>query len=230
MFTYVTSTIGISDWEEENRKKLDSKTFIERLLLLPSDFEFSQNPIIKKDILYATIREPVTLSFSFFAEGHIEVYLDTKIAILLRKPIGLTITSPRGIGILARGNARRYIDTTIGPIITKALLKKEGYYHPLELPENLTNWQEWGNELRKIKVDIADFGKLSFTGREIHETLKTNNELNKLILRGEIDKFTIFSNSIKRVVDVSKRGVIKIQAPDIKTVTEYVASIYKDNI
>jgi len=225
MYSYVVSKINIKLAEIEQNLNLDPKSIVEKLIYLPSPLKILRQEILDKNSgLIFSIGEPIILFFRFLKEP-LETTLKTEILINFQKNPGLMISSPRGIGILKRGNPRNYIDSFIGPILAKTLFGGAKYYQPISYSTEDMKPQNWGEDLRKIKVDIPKVGTMTLVGPNLELIIKTNIDLRNYFMKGRLISFKTYSNRINRVIEVNYNGVIKTSENNIKILSDYLAQI-----
>ena len=109
------------------------------------------------------VSEVVTLNFTFF-KTPLEVRLETDINIVLKNEKAAMISSPKGIGLISRGKPRNYVDSYISTLISEFFSSLNVSHKPYHLNDEEMDASRWGEEARKIKVDIYDFGKISLAG------------------------------------------------------------------
>lgn len=207
-------------------KKVKAKDFSEKLFNLPSDLSLvSIKPIIDKNYLMLEIAESVNLNFSYL-DSPLQVKLKT-ISILCFDGSGIMVSSPNGIGIITKGGAKKYIDTYIGRVIAQSLLDDESAYVPFTLSNEQMNPAKWGEELKYLKVSLPDIGTGTITGKGLTSKIKDMDHLFGSIEQGKITAFKVSSKALKRTVNISSNGTIKVQNKDILPVFEYIQNAIK---
>lgn len=166
------------------------------------------------------ISEFVTLNFRFL-EAPVKVYLNTDINIVLKDEKVAMISSPRGIGLIAKGKPRSYVDSYIGTLISEYFSPLNILHKPYHLNDNEMDTSRWGEEVRKIRVDVYDFGKISFAGSDMQKKLNEEG-LRSLIEKGTVSEFKVFSGDLNRVVSVSRLGVLSTSVDDISLMSSYI--------
>lgn len=225
MYSYVLSKINLKKAAIDLDKDITPRSIVEKLIDLPEPFTVQQRGILEDGSgITLSIEEPVSISFKYLNES-VETILRTEVSIGISKNPGLMISSPRGIGILKRGNARKYIDSFIGPMLTIALFGDSRYYRPVTHDKKNMNPLKWGEDLRKIKVDIPEIGTMVLTGPELDNTVKNYPDFESYILKGKVDSFKVFSTIINRTVEIFETGTLKTSDNNIKNISDYLARI-----
>ncbi len=225
MYSYVLSKINLKKAAIELEKDITPKSIVERLIDLPEPFRVQQRGILSGDSgITLSIEEPVSISFRYLKEP-IETTLRTDVLIGISKSSGLMISSPRGIGILRRGNARKYVDSLIGPMLTIALFGDSKYYHPITHDKKKMDPSNWGEELRRIKVDIPEIGTMVLTGPELGNIVQKYPDFERYILKGKVDSFKVFSAVINRIVEICETGTLRTTDNNIKNILDYLATV-----
>ncbi len=220
MSSFVISKLNLAN------KKIKAKDFSERLFSLPSDLSIvSIRPVIDKNYLMLEIAESVSLKFSYL-DNPLQVSLKTK-SIISFEGLGLMVSSSNGIGIITKGGAKKYIDTYIGRVIARSLFDDESLYIPFTFSNEQMNPVKWGDELRYLKISLPDIGSGTITGKGLTSKIKDMDHLFGSIEQGKIISFKISSKTLKRTVNISSNGTIKVQSKDILPVFEYVQNSLK---
>ena len=231
MYSYALSLIDFPMWEKENKTVFDPESILKQLIIFPSDLRIISPPelIEQKNIVHLTLEEPVSLSFNYFPEPT-QVSLRTEVMVHMGDQVGLMVSSPRGIGIIRRGNARRYTDLIIGPLVTQLLLKKSRYYKPYRLRKKLMDWSLWGRELKGMVISVPKLGTLAMSGKELSNKFDQFLGLKSLIGSAHINKVRVRADALKRVIEIQERGVIKISIASTRDVTQYLFSILSQHL
>lgn len=215
MSSFVISKLKLDD------KKVNAKDFSERLFSLPSDLSIvSIKPLIDKNYLILEIAESVSLKFSYL-DNPLQVSLKTKIIISF-EGLGLMVSSSNGIGIITKGGAKKYIDTYIGRVIARTMFDDESAYIPFTFSNKQMNPAKWGEDLRYLKVSLPDIGSGTITGKGFTSKIKDMDHLFGNIEQDKIIAFKMSSKILKRTVNISSNGIIKVQNKDILPVFEYI--------
>lgn len=215
MSSFVISKLNLA------AKKIKAKDFSERLFSLPSDLSIvSIRPVIDKNYLMLEIAESVSLKFSYL-DNPLQVSLKTK-SIISLEGLGLMVSSSNGIGIITKGGAKKYIDTYIGRVIARSLFDDESAYIPFTFSNDQMNPDKWGEELRYLKVSLPDIGSGTISGKGLTSKIKDMNHFFGGIEQGKIINFKMSSKILKRTVNISSNGTIKVQNKDILPVFEYI--------
>lgn len=220
MSLFVISKLNLAN------KKVKAKDFSEKLIMLPNNLSLvSIKPLIEKNYLILEIEESVSLNFSYL-DNPLQLSLKTK-SIIHFDGDGLMISSPNGIGIITKGGARKYIDTYIGKVIAKSLLDDESAYIPFTFSNKQMNPTQWGEELGYLKVSLPDIGSGTIIGKSLISKIHDMNHLFGGIEQGKITAFKVSSKALKRTVNISSNGTVKVQNKDILPVFEYIQNAIK---
>ncbi len=220
MSSFVISKLNLAN------KKVKAKDFSEKLFILPSDISLvSVKPLIDENYLILEIAESVSLNFSYL-DNPLQVSLKTK-SIISFDGIGLMVSSPNGIGIITKGGAKKYIDTYIGRVIAQSLFDDESAYIPFAFSNEQMNPARWGEELRYLKVSLPDIGSGTITGKGLTSKIKNMDRLFGNIGQGKTIAFKVSSKALKRTVNISSNGIVKVQNKDILPVFEYIQNTIK---
>jgi len=220
MSLFVISKLNLAN------KKVKAKDFSERLVTLPYDLSLvSIKTLIEKNYLMLEIEESVSLNFSYL-DNPLQLSLKTK-SIINFDGNGLMISSPNGIGIITKGGAKKYIDTYIGKVIAKSLLDDESAYIPFTFSNNQMNPDKWGEELGYLKVSLPDIGSGTIIGKSLTSKIQDIDHLFGIIEQGKITAFKVSSKALKRTVNISSNGTVKVQNKDILPVFEYIQNAIK---
>jgi len=208
------------------------KILSENILLLPSYYSVSTISKFKfdgKDMIELLIKEPVEITFpsiniSFKSEIKIFIYFTT-----VKRHRLLVISSPRGIGLSRKDGLRRYIDLTVWQNFLEGLLSNnQATYRPVVFSSDHLDSQNWGDELIEINVSIHEFGKVKLRSRKLQSNINTLGGIinfEKLLARGEIYRIKVKSHSLRKVVDIRRDGIIKVNEKDNLKVLKYLIDI-----
>ena len=219
MASFVISKLNLAN------KKVKAKDFSERLFSMPSDLSIvSIKPLIDENYLILEIAESVSLNFNYL-DNPIQVPLKTES--IIDFDTGLMLSQPKGIGIITKGGAKKYIDTYIGKIIAKILLNNESAYIPFNFSNEQMNPAKWGGELTFLKVSLPDVGNGTITGKGLTSKIKDLNHIFGDLDQGTINSFKVSSQILKRTINVSSNGIIKVQNIDILSIFECIQKSLK---
>jgi len=224
--TIVLSKVDIKSWEELKNKYLFNNShdlFKSEKINQIENFKFDDsNYIISTKFI-----EKLTLSFTDLIK-EVEVTIVTNIILKMFENYYLMISYSNGLGMMVRGNMRNYIDTIIGPFLMKSLNLEMPRFQSIILPQNLMNWYFWGNELRSITVDIPEFGIILLKGKDLNNKINSEPSINNFLSCGSINEIKVYSNILKRIITVSRRGIIKAQTNSFEDLAEFtIAKIKK---
>lgn len=225
MYSYILSDLRST---KEKKIKIKQKDIMEKLVVIPSKSSLSilerpkNIPVgeTKNDKNFIYLKLGENLKLEIF-DTIIDSELTTDIVINTDNYPFLIYSSPRGLGIIKWGGGRRYIDKYIGPTISKVLFGNDEFYNPIEFQRKKMKWKSWGSNLRKIKLNIPEIGRLVLSGKEL-ESVIYNPEWKEIIKKSTITGFSIYDNNIKRVIEITNNGVIKSRISNIIPIVNFV--------
>lgn len=222
MPTYIISKLQISGSEREKEIcSLFSSDYASHRYV--RETEITSQPLQNRfgEGITMIISEPVEINF-IFLPAPVKISLITKVNIFLRNRTPVMISSPRGIGLVARGRPTSYVRSYIGPVVSEYFSPLDIALKPYHLSNEEMNFLRWGEETSRIRVDIYDLGRVSIDGKALQEKFRKDN-MRSLIETGEIDEFRVFSKDLGRVVSISRMGVIRTSLDDINKVSHYIS-------
>lgn len=230
MLTYVISSLKLDKKLEPITDKQALK-LIERIITIPEDFTLEYRFL--EDFGFPTFRitltENVLLTYQFLPDP-IETELITEILVVFRSLKNnhtLILGSSRGIGLTFRGPPRKYFDSIIGKIIEKSFFEVKGGYIPLSINQKQMRFENWGEKLKELTIDIENFGRITLTSQDLQTKIKSQPTLLEFINTGSIRKIKVFSNKLNRVVEVSNLGIVRVNDDNIERIGKYVVYCLK---
>lgn len=195
---------------------------IEKIISLPEPFRLVKSENTGNGIKL-TIIEPIKMKFVFFDQP---ILTNITIEIFIGRN-GLMLSSPRGVGVVKKGNLRKYIDNIIGPLLAKELTGKYENYKPKLLNNKIMQPTKWGEDLRKIRFEIPEIGTLELRGRKLSDTINRNKNLKRLENAGETISFKVFNSKLKRTIEISREGILKTKFNQIEDIYMFVSEMIK---